>query len=67
MALDVFELSEAAMNAVMVVPMFAPKIKGAACRRLTTFCATNGTTSDVVTVLDRMAAVVTSPHPKDLN
>ena len=66
-ALEVFEFKRAAMNAVMVVPILAPIIKGAACLSVTIFFATIGTTTEVVIVLDRMAAVVRSPHPKDLN
>lgn len=50
----------------MVVPIFAPIMKGAAFRKETIFLATMGTTSDVVIVLDRIAAVVPSPHKKDL-
>ena len=61
------ELKRAAMNAVMVVPIFAPRIKGKAEFILTIFFATNGTTSEVVIVLDRMAAVVNNPHPKDFS
>jgi hypothetical protein len=38
----------------MVVPIFAPIINGAACLSLTIFCATIGTTTEVVMVLDRM-------------
>src|SRR5690606_19230894 len=57
----------AAMKAVMVVPMFAPRINGTTSRNETTFFAAIGTTSEVVTVLDRIAAVVTSPQKNDLN
>ena len=64
---DVFEFNVTAMKAVIVVPMLAPIIKGAACFRLTIFFATIGTTTDVVMVLDRIAAVVTSPQPNDFN
>jgi len=45
--------------------MFAPIIKGAACFRVTIFLATIGTTTEVVIVLDRIAAVVSNPHEKD--
>ena len=62
--LEVFEFRNAAINAVMVVPIFAPKMKGAACFSLTIFCATIGTTTEVVMVLERMAAVVSKPHDK---
>src|SRR5688572_30259963 len=55
------------MIAVTVVPIFAPMIKGVASRSLAIFFATIGTTTDVVMVLDRMAAVVTRPHPKDFH
>ena len=65
--LAVFEFKNAAINAVTVVPMFAPRIKGAACLSFTIFCATIGTTTDVVMVLDRMAAVVNKPQAKDLS
>ena len=61
------ELKMAAMNAVMGVPMLAPNMNGAAFFKLTAPFATNGTTNEVVMVLDRMMAVVRSPHPKDLN
>ena len=67
MAPDVFEFKETAMKAVMVVPMLAPIINGAACFMPVIFLPTIGTTTDVVIVLDRMAAVVTSPHAKDFN
>src|SRR5258707_381236 len=67
MLMAAFELNVLARKAVMVVPMFAPKINAPACLSLITFLATNGTTSEVVTVLDLMAAVVSSPQPKDLN
>ncbi len=62
---DVFEFNKAAINAVIVVPIFAPIINGAACLRVTIFLATIGTTTDVVIVLERMAAVVSKPHEKD--
>ena len=61
------ELKVAAMNAVIVVPMLAPKMNGAASFNFTTFFATSGTTNEVVTVLDLMAAVVSNPHPKDFS
>ena len=67
MLMAAFELNIAAINAVIVVPMFAPKIKGRADRNLTTFFATKGTTSEVVMVLDRIAAVVSNPQPNDFN
>src|SRR5688500_4846603 len=57
----------AAINAVIVVPMLAPIMNGAACFRLTIFLATIGTTTDVVIVLERIAAVVSNPHAKDFN
>ena len=41
-----------AMTAVMVVPMFAPMIKGNTLLKLTFLLATSGTTKEVVTVLD---------------
>ena len=59
------ELTMAARNALMVVPMFAPMMNGMALRRRTTFLATRGTTSEVVTVLERIAAVVRKPQPND--
>ena len=65
--LEVFEFRNAAINAVIVVPIFAPKMKGAACFSLTIFCATIGTTTEVVMVLERMAAVVSKPQIKDFN
>ena len=65
--LEVFEYKNAAMKAVIVVPIFAPMMKGAACFSLTIFCATIGTTTEVVMVLDRIAAVVSRPHVKDFN
>ena len=65
MAVDALTLSNAAMKAVMVVPMFAPKINGAAFRSDIIFCATIGTTTEIVMVLDRIAAVVTIPQKND--
>src|SRR5688572_5339860 len=67
MAVDAFTLSRAAMNAVMVVPMFAPRIKGAAFFNDTIFCATMGTTTEMVIVLERIAAVVTAPQKNDFH
>ena len=60
------ELNVLARNAVIVVPILAPKINAPACLSLITFLATKGTTKEVVTVLDLIAAVVNKPHPKDL-
>ena len=65
MALDVFEFKVAAIKAVIVVPMLAPKINGAASFNVAIFLATMGTTTDVVTVLERIAAVVSNPHVND--
>jgi hypothetical protein len=65
--LDVLEFNIAAMNAVIVVPTLAPMINGAASFKVAIFFATMGTTTDVVMVLDRIAAVVSSPHEKDLS
>ncbi len=62
----VLEWSAAAIKAVMVVPILAPKMNGAALRNVVTFLATSGTTKDVVMVLDRMAAVNTVPQANDL-
>lgn len=67
MALEEFTLSVAAINAVMVVPMLAPSINGAAFRKVIIFCATIGTTTDVVIVLERMAAVVRRPQKNDFH
>lgn len=67
MALDELEFRMAAMKAVTVVPMFAPRINGTALRSVIIFCATIGTTTDVVMVLERMAAVVANPQKNDLN
>ena len=64
---DVFALKKAAMNAVMVVPMLAPRINGAALRSETIRCATIGTTTEVVMVLERIAAVVTVPQKNDFH
>jgi hypothetical protein len=64
---DVLALKKAAMNAVMVVPRLAPRIKGAALRSETIRCATIGTTTEVVMVLERMAAVVTVPQKNDFH
>src|SRR5262245_10499392 len=47
--------------------MFAPRINGTASSSFTTFLATIGTTSEVVTELERMAAVVSIPQPKDFS
>lgn len=65
MAPTVFTLKNAAINAVMVVPRFAPSINGAALRNETIRWATMGTTTDVVIVLERMAAVVIVPQKND--
>jgi len=62
----VLEFSVAAIKAVMVVPMFAPIIKGAACLSVVIRLATMGTTTDVVMVLDRIAAVVSRPPQEGL-
>lgn len=66
MLIAALELNVLAMKAVIVVPIFAPKINAAACLSFMVFFATRGTTNEVVTVLDRMAAVVRIPQPKDL-
>jgi len=58
-------LKNAAIKAVMVVPMLAPNMNGAALRNETIRCATMGTTTEVVIVLERMAAVVIVPQKKD--
>jgi hypothetical protein len=42
-------------------------MNGAACLSLTIFFATIGTTTEVVMVLERIAAVVINPHKKDFN
>lgn len=42
----VFVFNKAAIKAVMVVPMLAPKINGAALRKETIRCATIGTSTD---------------------
>lgn len=60
----VFELNTAATKAVTVVPKLAPMINTATLFKPTTFLAAIGTTTDVVIVLDRIAAVVRNPHPK---
>ena len=65
--LDVFEFNVAAIKAVMVVPILAPIIKGEACFNVAIFFATMGTTTEVVIVLERIAAVVSNPHPNDFN
>ena len=56
-----------AMNAVTVVPIFAPRMNGAAFLRETKFFATIGTTNEVVMVLDLIAPVSTTPHVKDFS
>jgi hypothetical protein len=61
-ALAEFEFNVAAIKAVIVVPMLAPKIKGAAFFNETMRCATKGTANEVVMVEDRMAAVVVTPQ-----
>lgn len=66
MLMAAFELNVLAKKAVIVVPMLAPKINAPACLSLITFFATNGTTKEVVTVLDLIAAVVSRPQPNDL-
>lgn len=63
----VFAYHVTAINAVMVVPIFAPIINGAACFNEANFFATMGTTTEVVIVLERMAAVVSMPHPNDFH
>ena len=63
----VLTLKNAAMKAVMVVPMLAPNINGAALRSETIRCATIGTTTEVVIVLERMAAVVIVPQKNDFH
>ncbi len=65
--LEEFEFNVAAIKAVIVVPILAPSIKGAASFKVAIFFATIGTTTDVVMVLERIAAVVTSTHPNDLS
>ena len=65
MALEVLAFNVAAIKAVMVVPILAPKMNGAALRNETIFCATIGTTTEVVMVLERMAAVVVIPQKND--
>lgn len=67
MALVELEFTMAAIKAVMVVPMFAPKIKGAAFFMETIRFATRGTTTEVVIVEDRMAAVVVTPQKNALS
>ena len=66
MLMAAFELNVLAMKAVVVVPILAPKINAPACLSLIIFLATKGTTNEVVMVLERMAAVVSNPHPNDL-
>ena len=51
----------------MVVPIFAPIMNGAACFSVTIFLRTIGTTTEVVMVLERMAAVVSNPQIKDFS
>jgi len=60
------ELNVLAIKAVIVVPMLAPNINAPACLSLIIFLATRGTTREVVMVLERIEAVVSSPHPNDL-
>lgn len=67
MALEELEFKIAAINAVIVVPMLAPRINGAAFFNETKRCATMGTTTDVVIVEERMAAVVVTPQKKEVN
>ncbi len=67
MALDVLEFNVAAINAVIVVPILAPIINGAASFNVAIFFATMGTTTEVVMVLERIAAVVSNPHAKDFS
>jgi hypothetical protein len=67
MSMAPLELKMAAINAVIVVPMLAPSMKGAAFLRLTMPFATKGTTSEVVIVLERIVAVVIRPQPNDLS
>src|SRR5690606_12212960 len=65
MASRVVALSDTAIIAVIVVPTFAPIINGPAFLSETIFFATTGTMSDVVIVLERIAAVVVSPQKND--
>ena len=66
-AVEALTFNNAAINAVIVVPIFAPRIKGAAFFNDTIFCATMGTTTEMVIVLERIAAVVTIPQKKDFH
>ena len=56
----------AASNAVIVVPIFAPIINGKASFIFILPVATTGIRSEVVTELDCMAAVKSTPQENDL-
>jgi len=60
-------LKIAAIKAVIVVPIFAPKINGNASLALMRPIATTGTNKEVVTELDCIDAVSNTPHKNDLN
>lgn len=59
-------LNIAASNAVIVVPIFAPKMNGNACFILILPVATTGTIREVVTELDCNAMVTMVPKKNDL-
>lgn len=61
------DLNIAASNAVMVVPIFAPIIKGKTEESETFLVATSGTDREVVMELDCSAPVNSNPHEKDLS
>src|SRR5258708_25760497 len=67
MLIAVLEFTIADRKALIVVPMFATRINGTALRSLTIFFATKGTTNEVVTELDRIAAVVSTPQVNDFS
>jgi hypothetical protein len=60
------DLNIAASSAVMVVPIFAPMIKGNTEESVTFLVATSGTDKEVVMELDCRAPVSNNPHEKDL-
>ena len=60
------DLKMAAISAVIVVPIFAPMIKGNTESSDTFLVATRGTDSEVVIELDCRAPVKSNPHENDL-
>merc|ERR550514_608889 len=56
-----FSVTREARNAVQVVPMFAPRVKGSICSRVMICSATSGVRVGVVMELDWTMIVITMP------